>query len=270
MMREVKSWAMILFSAIFILLGSTENTLAFGTGGHYVIMEAIIQNLDDNSEIGSAMKKYPEIAAWGAIGPDLGNATWDVLTGYTPWADRFHYDRIGSYAKKILQDALASQDQKKIAFAGGWVTHITGDLAGHGIFVNLEAGVYLDNPDGRELHKTLEKSAERYLWVNLADKVDADYDRLMEQKFAVNIDFPTTFFAQLTTSFYGVSLTESQVKGDRGFLTLYRAAWNSGAIKGLKYATALNNLNQGTRIKRLTDAFNWAVERGVTLLKEAE
>ncbi|WP_243169698.1 hypothetical protein [Clostridium algidicarnis] len=49
---------------------------------------------------------------------------------------------------------------KKITFAVGWISHITGDLACHGIFVNTECGVYLDNENTRALHKELGNNAE--------------------------------------------------------------------------------------------------------------
>lgn len=149
---------------------NSEEVQAFQSASHYALIQKVKDNLPSNSIIGQAIKEYPNIAAWGSIAPDLGYFQPGQLGGYAPWADRYHYYKVGSFAKTQLKEAIDSRDNKKIAFAAGWVSHVSGDLASHGIYVNPECGVYLDNESTRSTHSELEGKAEPYVWSTLGNQ----------------------------------------------------------------------------------------------------
>lgn len=263
MLLKLTSKIMHLVLSLILVLCLTQPAFAFGSGAHYVVMERVTQGLSYGNQIRTAMQNYPEVSAWGALGPDLGYAAVRfALGGYAPWGDRFHYDRVGSFAARMLQDALLSGDQKQIAFASGWITHITGDLACHGLFVNPEAGVYLDNPDGRELHTVLEKSADSYIWTVTGGRTYSNLGNF----FVANSAVPSAFLSQTAASFYGVGLSESDITGSLGWLNLMSLV---GIGNGYNYNTALANLNEGSRLTRLNQAYSTAVSRGITLLNAA-
>ncbi len=138
--------------------------MPFNQAVTFILMENVSNTMDEGV-IKEALKAHKDIAAWGANGPDLGLIQVGELFGYSPWSCNFHYFKTGDFCKTMLEKALESGDLKKIAFAAGWVTHCCGDMGCHGIFVNPEAGVYLDEPEGRPLHMALEKNAEPVLWV---------------------------------------------------------------------------------------------------------
>lgn len=127
---------------------------AFQPGSHYILMENVTRNLPEGI-IKESLKEHREIAAWGANGPDLGLIQLGELLGNSPWSSNFHYFKIGSFCESLLKRALKGGDKKEIAFAAAWITHCCGDMGCHGLFVNPEAGVYLDKPEGRPLHMEL-------------------------------------------------------------------------------------------------------------------
>lgn len=169
-----KSFIIILTSIIFWSF-SRKLVYAFQPAAHYALLEKVENNFPSDSIIGQAIKEYSNIAAWGSVGPDLGYFQPSELGGYAPWADRYHYYKVGSFAKNQLKEALDSGDKKKIAFAAGWVSHVSGDLACHGIYVNPECGVYLDNEDTRSKHSELEKMADPYVWTSLGRQDQSFY-----------------------------------------------------------------------------------------------
>lgn len=267
------------------LVAMPQAAFAFGSGAHYVVMEKTAEKLPKDSIIREAMLADKNIAAWGAVGPDIGyfNArneehVGEIMGGrYSPWGDAFHYDRVGSFAKKMLKDALASGDLKKIAFAAGYVTHITGDLNCHGTFVNPEAGVYLDCPSKRDIHTELEKSADPYIWVNFGGYKKSTYtNAYLRDKFATVLPTsdPATFFDQCATNFYGS--ISSPVTGNDLDVWLRMDAMKQALAGGYKYDDAEKKLKNGkkikgeTRIDRLDKAFNAAVTNAAVLLEAAE
>ncbi len=157
--------------ALLLLLGSAK-LFPFGPAAHIVILEQATRMLPHGSFIRQSLESYPGIGAAGANGPDINYASFrGLLTalgfGYAPWADRYHYHLVGTFAAAQIREALASRDPQRVAWAAGWITHVTGDLCGHGTFVNAEAGVALDNPAGMDVHHVLESSAEPYVWTTL-------------------------------------------------------------------------------------------------------
>lgn len=242
-----------------------QTTFAWGSGAHYVIMQKTSNNyLQSNSTIAAAMKAYPSIAAWGAMGPDLGYGEIRMaLGGYAPWGDMFHYDRVGSFSTQLLKNALASGDQKKIAFAGGYLTHVIGDMNCHGTLVNPECGVYMDNPSGKDAHQRLEKAADSYVWVALGNKSSESYSVP-----GVNPYFGTLladFFAENISAFYG-SISADEMRGTTGWENLVRGF---GIGNGAPYSDALNYLNP-VRLNRLHKAFEDSCYQAAVLLAAAE
>ncbi|HET6243883.1 MAG: zinc dependent phospholipase C family protein [Bacteroidetes bacterium] len=139
----------------------------------------VAANLPEDNFFKGAMLKYPHIAAWGAVGPDLGYNPDFSQTGWG-WkrhiknsfqlAEISHYNQVGSFALKLIQEAKSSKDERFAAFVGGWITHIAGDFGAHSIFVEPEAGFYISNESGRHLHGELEKYSDAYLFKKYAKK----------------------------------------------------------------------------------------------------
>ncbi len=165
--------------ALVALAGAACPALAWKAGGHYVEAEKVRDLLPSHSVVKKAMLAYPAAAAWGSYGADLGyggGSYADIARGYTPWTNKLHYHRVGTLATILLRRALAGGDLEQIAFAAGYLTHTTGDLAGHGLYVNPEAGgVFFDDAGTQSKHSELEKHAEPYIWKDLGGHDIADY-----------------------------------------------------------------------------------------------
>ena len=122
----------LVFTLCLSLTITVEKSYAYKAAGHYVLMEKVKEQLRTDSVIRQALTLYPNIAGLGATGPDLGYYQAGTAREYAPWADRFHYDRVGTLAANQLRSAiyeygLALDESgknaalKKIAFAAGWV-----------------------------------------------------------------------------------------------------------------------------------------------------
>jgi len=245
-----------------------QEAFAFQPVSHYVLMKKTTEKLEKNSIIKKALETYPKIAAWGANGPDLGLIQLGEAFGYSPWSCAYHYFKVGSFTSKQLQNALASGDLKKIAFAAAWATHVGGDLGCHGIFVNPECGVYLDKPEGRPLHIALEQAAEPYLWVNMGGFSNEDYMAGVANRFADSSDLPFDLMRQTSNEIHGNAPGDSEA---RRWVTAFHLGLKTGV--GYKYTTyneALKFLSENNREERLNNAFNSALTRCVSMLKGAE
>ncbi len=241
---------------------------AFGTAAHIVVAEQVTAGLPEDSQIRAGMAAHPGVSAAGACGPDIGYATPRAILGYTPWADRFHYHRVGTFAATQLRNALTADDPVGVAWASGWVTHVAGDLACHGLYVNPEAGVYLDNPGGRELHKRLEGAADAYVWVDLGGRAKQTYslsnivDRLCARQLV-----PVGLVHATSKEVYDAGLRDD-------FRTWY-ATYIAGVRADLagthvEYGTATKVLAEGDRTARVRQAVDRAVEHSIALLTAAE
>ncbi|MFZ5352827.1 MAG: zinc dependent phospholipase C family protein [Bacillota bacterium] len=241
---------------------------AFKPAAHYALMYWLAANLPDGT-IKTALNTHPDIAAWGANGPDLGYGTLGSIVGYAPWADMYHYERVGTMAAEQLKYALSTGDLKQIAFAAGWVTHVAGDLACHGIFVNPECDVYMDNETGRTLHAQLEEAAEKYIWYDITGWDLAYHSSgLFDDYFASNDNVPKTQMIEGSKKTHGYAPSSSTIDG---WLNLIRTALQSGVgYNYMDYNTSINILNQGNRIQRLKDAFWSAYYHSWYLLTDAE
>lgn len=250
-------------------LTSSQEANAFQPAAHTALIKTIAKNLPNNSIIKTSIESYPDIAAWGATAPDLGYFQPSELGGYAPWADRYHYYKVGTFAKEQLREALKSNDYKKIAFAAGWVSHVLGDLACHGIYVNPEAGVFLDNEDGRSLHKDLENKAEPYVWNALAGlSLDSYNNKKLYNSFSNIDDIPFSLMNNSSEEVYDTSPSISDEKN-----------WSKVLMLGLKtgmgysytdYNDSISFLSENNRKERLTNAFSTATNQSCNILELAE
>jgi hypothetical protein len=242
---------------------------SFGPAAHYSLMKLVTDSLPSTSTIRQALLAYPRLAATGANGPDLGYGQPRIIAGYAPWADRFHYDKMGTMSLYTLQDALASGNNEKIAWAAGWLTHVMGDLACHGIYVNPEpgVGVYLDNPNGRDVHKELEKWSEPYVWYRIANLTTPYNNNNLPGLFDIN-DQAKSILTSSAWRTYGYAPSYSEIGT---WFSLYKTVLSLGvAYSYTNLATAEANLALGNRKQRLIDAFNNALTNCVKLLTYAE
>ncbi|GAA0736717.1 PLAT/LH2 domain-containing protein [Clostridium oceanicum] len=255
--------------SVVIVFNTSITALAFQPVSHCTLIEEISKDLPQESLIAKAIKTYPNVANWGANGLDLPYLQPGQVLERAPWADRFHYYKVGTFASTQLKKALASKNLKNIAFAAGWVSHITGDLACHGVFVNPECGVYLDNESTRGLHKDLESNAEIYVFNKLGGNKISDYNKTnISEKFANTNDIPFKFMNETTKEVYGQSSSETEE-------TMWTKALQLGLKTGIgynyiSYEDSQKMLSQNNRIKRLENAFEQGKKHGITLLKQAE
>lgn len=97
-MRKSKKLAFLLAGMVAFGTLHAEEVKAFKPAAHYALIQNVSDDLSTDSMIRKAIKAYTEMAAWGSIGPDLGSIQVTGLAGYTPWADRYHYYKVGSFA----------------------------------------------------------------------------------------------------------------------------------------------------------------------------
>ena len=199
-----------IFVAFLLILCKPQGALAFGPAAHVAIVQEVMHDLPP-SIIKKALEDYPGIAYAGANGPDIGylngRGLLDIIgLAYAPWGDRFHYHLAGSFALTQLRDALASGDEKSIAWAAGWITHTQGDLWGHGNYVNQIAGVTLDNPGGMQKHHELESLAEPYVWYNIAGNQRGTHSYgAFPKLLCKDEDLPAAFVDKICNQVYGGS-----------------------------------------------------------------
>ncbi len=241
---------------------------AFQPGSHYILMEATSKELNDGV-IKDALNEHMAIAAWGANGPDLGLIQVGELLGYSPWSSNFHYFKTGDFCKTLIEKALTSGDKKKIAFAAGWVTHCCGDMGCHGIFVNPEAGVYLDNPEGRPVHMALERNAEPVLWVEKGGHSESDYkDSGIAGRFSSASALPFDLLAEACEEIHGEKPSNTEM---RSWVELFHLALKTGVgYTYTSYPEAKAYLDQNGRYDRLMKGFDSALARCLLLLGGAQ
>ena len=253
---------------VLVLAALPDSVAAFGPAAHYVVMEKVAQALPQASRIRQAMEQYKAIAGAAASGPDIPYCQLRGALGYAPWADRYHYDRVGTFATLQLQKALGSGDAKEIAWVAGWLTHIIGDMAGHGTFVNPEAGVYLENSKRRDLHRKLERAAEACVWVDIGGNPQDSYSKeVLPSRFCTTSEVPLSLLDSVSTEVFG--------RGpDRDYRTWYEL-FKTGLSTGVgytyqRYADAQEVLATSDRRSRLAQATAAAIKDSVSLLQAAE
>jgi hypothetical protein len=256
-------------AAVLVSAGARpDRAFAFGPAAHYVVMEKVAAALPPDGEIRQAMAEHLDIAGAGASGPDLPYCQLRGALGYAPWADRYHYDRVGTFAAAQLQKALASHDAAQVAWAAGWVTHVAGDMACHGLYVNPEAGVYLANEAGRALHRQLEAAAEVAVWVDAGGHPPDSYDKSsLPGKFCATSALPLSLVEDTSSQVFGSS-------PGHDYLTYYRL-FKTGLGTGIGYSywtypEAQRFLSTSDRSARLAKAVEAAVKDAAALLQAAE
>ncbi|MBU3104417.1 zinc dependent phospholipase C family protein [Clostridium gasigenes] len=253
----------LIFSSV-----SSFKAYAFQPASHCTLIENVKESLPQESIIKKSLETYPGIANWGSNALDLGYLQPGQALDRAPWADRYHYYKVGTFASEQLKMALASKDMKKIAFAAGWLSHVTGDLACHGIFVNPECGVYLDNENTRPLHRELENNAEAIVWADIAKKPIEDYSKGIAPIFSNIEDIPFDLVNDVSQKVYGVSanLSEEKLQCKTLMIGLQTGiGYNYGDLQKSKEL-----LSQNGRLERLKNAFIDAQNKCTSLLIEAE
>lgn len=245
-----------------------KKALAFQPASHYILMERTAEALKEGSIIKKALSTHKNIAAWGSNAPDLGMIQKGELVGNSPWSSRFHYHKIGDFVSELLKAALESNDLKQIAFAAGWATHICGDLGCHGIFVNPECGVYMDNTEGRALHMKLEKAAEPCVWVDFGGYDESDYKPELPQKFSNIDELPFSLIMDTCQKVFGSAPSISDMK--KWGLALQTGLKTGVGYKYSNYNEAKTLLNENERYERLKKGFFSAVSMLVNLFEQAE
>lgn len=167
-----------LLLALGLMCAHPETAMAWKVGAHWAAAMSVKSQLPLGNTIRLAMEKYPNDVAWGSTGPDLPANDPLIAINNVPWFDAYHYDQTGRFAAALMQQALASTDpdrERQIAFAAGWITHVAGDMAVHGLYVVPESGVYIDPHSNHELHGSLEQWADVYVWTQIAKLNPQDY-----------------------------------------------------------------------------------------------
>lgn len=173
-------------SIIFVLCFLNLSVFAFRPIGHVILKDSIVKSLPKDNRFRIAMEKHPQIASWGAVGPDLAYNVDFSRTFQSRWkrqmknsmqlADVAHYHAVGTFLNALIReaDSLIKKDSvegnKLYAFIGGWITHIAGDFGSHGVYVKPEAGYYIAFEGGRDIHSDLEKISDAYLYKKYAHK----------------------------------------------------------------------------------------------------
>jgi hypothetical protein len=157
------------------LAASPDRAQAYAPGAHYALVMNVAKTLPADNVFKQAIDAYPDYAAWGSDGPDIPAALPGMAIGRVPWFDSTHNQAVGQYCRFLLQKSVADwkagsvYGQREMAFAAGYATHVSGDLAIHGILVNPECGTFLACLESEiDLHHRLEGWADIYTWVELA------------------------------------------------------------------------------------------------------
>ena len=170
---------------ILLLLLISNFSYAFRPVGHVVLQRTIANKLDSTNIFRIAMLNHPEFAAWGAVGPDLSYIPNKMLipslgykkriTNSLNISDISHYYKTEKFCRRLIELSIQKNDNELIAFAAGWLTHVAGDFGAHGIYISPEAGYYLDDKEGQDLHGELEKYAESIIFIEQGRKLDKSF-----------------------------------------------------------------------------------------------
>jgi hypothetical protein len=80
-----------------------------------------------------------EIDYWETLRPHFqSHSPHDSETRWN-WLDYTHHRATGRFTKRLISRALASGDNSSLAYAYGWLSHVTADVVGHA-YVNMAVG----------------------------------------------------------------------------------------------------------------------------------
>lgn len=264
-----KKLSKLLSMTLLLSTVGTFDAKAFQPASHCSLIERVATDLPKESLIRQSLEKYPGIANWGSNAPDLGYLQPGQALERAPWADRYHYFKVGTFASEQLKTALDSKDMKKIAFAAGWFSHIAGDLACHGVFVNPECGVYMAKPESRPLHRKLENNAEAIVWSEICKKPIGDYGKSMFPSMYSSIDdIPFDLIGDVSQKVYGTKPSTTEVKME--CKTLMVGLQTGVGYNYVDLNEAKKFLSENNRLDRLKNAFAEAEENCTSFLVAAE
>lgn len=144
-----------------------------------------------------------------------------------------------------------------------------GDLACHGIYVNYECGVYLDNEQTRTLHSELELNAESYVWTGIGEFDKSDYNGNTISSIFSNVSsVPFQFMIETSESVY----TKAPSNSDLSLWAKTQATVLKTGVGHayVKYDKAKKFLEENNRIARLESAFSDTKKKCITLFNLAE
>jgi hypothetical protein len=127
----------------------------------------------------------------GAVSPDMPNLT----LGQREWADRMHYEAIGSFMARAVGKLLRLKSAGPqvefdlcLAWTMGFVAHVVSDVVIHPI-VNLVVGPYVLNQDE---HRKCEMAQDAYIFKKYmkTELVDSEYCRILPPGSALTAVFP--------------------------------------------------------------------------------
>jgi len=281
---------LIVVLLISVMILQPVEVSAFKAGAHAVLTVDVAGALPETSIIRRAMEKYPNIAAWGATGPDIPANTAAIIFDRAPWFERYHYEKVGSFVAEQLRLALESGDEKKIAWAAGWVTHAVGDLYCHGVYVNPDPevnGVYMNSSDdAKEMHGKLEAYADKLLYQDKG-KAHEQYNPANMQKTFLSFDAGGVIDLARQASFntYGISASKEDYEDWMDFFKdIYLdtgIAGGSNWVYSYSYDEVKDLLSKGkvaagkpfggmTRMQRLDKAYSESIVLSSKLLQDAE
>ena len=289
-----------IFIVLITVLGF-NTVYGFRPVAHIVLQKIISRQLPADNVFKIAMDSFPVFAAWGAVGPDIAYVPYKMLipkwaykrrlASSSNYADMAHYYKAGSFCKKLIEMALASNDKRMIAFAAGWITHVAGDFGSHGKYVYPEAGYYLDDHNGQSHHGEMEKWAESLIFVDKGkslessfykqDSLDAKkiFEKFFEMPFGT---FSVTKRKRMIRKEYGgienllkatfQAVYEQPFKADVCyFMKQYDQAFGKGIgkLKGfgkLNYKKDSAAIKFGNRQERLNEAFDYSSAFAINIL----
>ena len=275
---------------LLIILLCMNPLYAFKAGTHAVLASEVARNLPEQSLVKQAMMRYPQIVAWGSTGPDLPANSVGIMIDHAPWFEKYHYEKVGTYARTMLEIALSQRNHQQIAWAAGWLTHVVGDLYCHGIFVNPDpevGGVYLADPDTKEMHGFLEAYADKVMFTDKSDPKRTYNVQHMQETFSAFDATEISRLMQLSSrEIYGAEPSQENIEDWMGFFK--KIYLNTGIAGGTNwvynntYQEATDHLLEDvgiihygqwaglTRKERLDLAYDEAVATSVSLLGDAE
>ena len=284
----------------------TSSAKAFRPVAHIIIQRTIAEKLPEGNLFKQAMEKHPDYAAWGAVGPDISYIPKRPLLpkfGYKRKmarllnnADLVHYYKTGKFCTELVKRAIAAKDERLIAFAAGWITHVAGDFGAHGIFVYPEAGYYINNVEGRDLHSKMEQYAEPIIFIerggelkqNTAFYVDENiksdrlYENFFDQKLhlfsggirkkVIEEEYEPTVVKLLDEIFN--DLFHTDLKTDFAYgMRNYDEAFGKGlsleAFDLKHYDEGKAYFTDSNQLKEMNDGFDYAIQYALKILKEA-
>lgn len=106
------------------LAGAISDTVAYVNG---IINTAMLDLITYEVDYWQTLKPHFQIHA-----PHDSEKNWN-------WLDYTHHRATGRFTKRLIDRARASGDSSLLAYAYGWLSHVTADVVGHA-YVNLAVG----------------------------------------------------------------------------------------------------------------------------------